>query len=347
MVVLKKEGLRLISNHCNTYWNNWGLMALNKVLHSTRFLGYSSLTEANEYRRVNRRVWVDMGSSSTVNTRCGLSLEGCFDRGDDIFRRSDDGSAEARAMALNHQLVRNPGVVLSEEVGLKLVNGNGSCKHGRPLDFPKQSMPDKMVVAVDVDEVLGSFLSALNRFISDRYALTHTVSEYFVYEFFRVWNCSRAEADIRVHEFFKTPYFTSGILPIPGSQNALRKLSTFCDLSVVTSRQNVIKDQTLQWLEKHYPGLFQEIHFGNHFALDGKSKPKSEICRSLGAQVLIDDNPRYALECAEVGIRVLLFDYNDSYPWCKSDTAAAHPLVTKVKDWEEVEQHLVSWVVSS
>jgi len=50
----------------------------------------------------------------------------------------------------------------------------------------------------------------------------------------------------------------------------------YCD---VRSRQNVIKDHTIQWIEKHYPGLFEEIHFGNHFALDGESRPKSEICR--------------------------------------------------------------------
>ncbi|XP_039012227.1 uncharacterized protein LOC120141419 [Hibiscus syriacus] len=88
-------------------------------------------------------------------------------------------------------------------------------------------------------------------------------------------------ADIRVHEFFNTPYFKKGI------KMTLHKLSRFCSLSVVTSRQNVIKDHTIEWLEKHYPGLFQEIHFGNHFALDRKSRPKSEICRSLGAKIHI------------------------------------------------------------
>lgn len=68
--------------------------------------------------------------------------------------------------------------------------------------------------------------------------------------------------------------------------------------------------------------------------------------RSLGAQVLIDDNPRYAIECAEAGIKVLLFDYNDSYPWCKTGSGTPHPLVTKVYNWHEVERHLASFVMS-
>ncbi|KAJ6827018.1 uncharacterized protein M6B38_370185 [Iris pallida] len=300
-------------------------MALNKLLCSASFRGYSQSNEHNESNAARR-----------------LSLRGCLDRQDGVSWRADDRAAKARAERLHSQFVRNPNSVVGEE----LVNGSGSLRHGRPLGFPDRSMPEKMVVAVDVDEVLGSFLAALNKFIADRYSLHRSVSEYFVYEFFRqIWNCSRTEADIRVHEFFKTPYFTTGIHPIPGALHALRELSTFCSLSVVTSRQNVIKDHTLEWIEKHYPGLFQEIHFGNHFALDGQSRPKSEICRSLGAQVLIDDNPRYALECAGVGIRVLLFDYDNSYPWCKDEFAVSHPLVTKVHNWEEAKHHLLSWAV--
>ena len=34
--------------------------------------------------------------------------------------------------------------------------------------------------------------------------------------------------------------------------------------------------------------------------------------------MLIDDNPRYAVECASTGIDVLLYDWNDSYPWSKT-----------------------------
>ncbi|CAI9773296.1 unnamed protein product [Fraxinus pennsylvanica] len=63
---------------------------------------------------------------------------------------------------------------------------------------------------------------------------------------------------------------------------------------------------------------------------------------SLGAKVLIDDNPRYAIECAEVGIKVLLFDYENSYPWSKM--VNRHPLVTKVHNWEEVEHQLGLWI---
>ena len=41
-------------------------------------------------------------------------------------------------------------------------------------------------------------------------------------------------------------------------------------------------------------------------------------CRELGAKVLIDDNPVYAMECANAGISVLLYDWHLTYPWSKT-----------------------------
>ncbi|XP_066376554.1 uncharacterized protein [Miscanthus floridulus] len=301
-------------------------------------------------------VFLDLGAGTgrRFAPSGALSLRGCLgwqDGGGGEFRRRVDGEAagmKAQVLTTQRQLMRDPEVLLPLEeaaASVKSVNGNGACRRGKPLGFPEQAVAAKMVVAVDVDEVLGSFLAALNKFIADRYSWNHSVSEYHVYEFFKIWNCSRERANFLVHEFFATRYFQDGIHPIPGARDALQTLSSFCSLSVVTSRQDVIKNHTLEWIEKYYPGLFEQIHFGNHFALEGQSRPKSEICRSFGAQVLIDDNPRYALECANDGMRVLLFDYDNSYPWCKTGVDESHPLVTKVHNWEEVEEKLLSWVV--
>lgn len=57
-------------------------------------------------------------------------------------------------------------------------------------------------------------------------------------------------------------------------------------ISLDRSRQNAIKEHTLEWIEIHFPGLFKQIHFGNHFALHGESRPKSEICRCIQNQLM-------------------------------------------------------------
>lgn len=75
---------------------------------------------------------------------------------------------------------------------------------------------------------------------------------------------------------------TTGCPPSILSAEALEtlsRLSQHCELVVVTSRQHVIQDVTLEWLDKHYAGLFSEVYFGNHFALQGASRRKSDICK--------------------------------------------------------------------
>ncbi|KAI5081742.1 hypothetical protein GOP47_0001485 [Adiantum capillus-veneris] len=206
----------------------------------------------------------------------------------------------------------------------------------RPENRLKQP---SLTVAVDIDEVLGSFLLALNTFIAEQYLCEHNISEFHVYDFTKVWQCTRAEADLRVHSFFKSKHFDKGILPIPGAHKALLQIASFCNLCVVTSRQNIIKEETLAWIERHYSGIFSEVHFGNHFALEGEARTKSDICRGVGAHILIDDNPVYALDCAKSGMEVLLFDFNNSYPWSKNQEPQ-HPSITRVHDWDEVERIL-------
>jgi len=196
---------------------------------------------------------------------------------------------------------------------------------------------ERLRVAVDVDEVLGRFLLALNKFCFDKYAMNYRVEDYHAYDFRKIWCCTQEEANHIVHEFFKSDYFNDGIPPIPGASESLSRLSQTCDLVVVTSRQHVIQDATLDWIDRHYPGLFKDVLFGNHFALKGVSRRKSEICHSIGARVLIDDNPGYARDCADAGINVLLYDWDDSYPWSKVPELNEHPLITKVTNWAEVE----------
>ena len=70
-------------------------------------------------------------------------------------------------------------------------------------------------------------------------------------------------------------------IPIVGAFEVLARMGSTHDLVVVTSRQHVIQDVTLEWIDRHYPGMFQEVYFGNHFALEGVSRKKSDICRQV------------------------------------------------------------------
>jgi hypothetical protein len=47
------------------------------------------------------------------------------------------------------------------------------------------------------------------------------------------------------------------------------------------------------------------------------SSAVAACCRTIDAHVLIDDNVGYAMDCADAGINVLLYDWEESYPWSK------------------------------
>lgn len=226
---------------------------------------------------------------------------------------------------------------------------SSSSSSGTSLPQPSNAgkLPARIKVAVDVDEVLGRFVHTLNRFCKDHYEMDYREADYSIYEFAKIWNCTQEHSNHIVHEFFKSQHFNDGIPVIPGALEALTRMRSSHDLVVVTSRQHVIQDATLEWIDRHYEGVFEEVYFGNHFALEGVSRRKSEICKSINASVLIDDNPGYAVECAEAGINVLLYDWNLAYPWSKLDKGKMHPLITIVRNWEEVEVAITALSLSS
>ena len=84
-----------------------------------------------------------------------------------------------------------------------------------------------------------------------------------------------------------------------------------------------------RYAREHFPGIFSDLHFGNHFgraaAPGAAAKPKvskPEMCRAIGAVALVDDSADYAAQCAEAGVPTVLFG---EYGWNRTfeRTAAA------------------------
>lgn len=168
-----------------------------------------------------------------------------------------------------------------------------------------------LVLAIDVDEVLGQFVRQLCLFHNHGYGTSLTPEDFNSYYFHEVWGGSRTSADAKMDDFFASPFFLQGIPVVDGAETVLRKHAANFELHVVTSRQHVLREHTRQWVDANYPGLFAELHFGNHFSKEGVQRSKPELCRSIGAALIIDDNMRYATECAAAGIPAYLFGERD------------------------------------
>eukprot|EP00392_Amoebophrya_sp_AT5.2_P018559 g19121.t1 len=226
------------------------------------------------------------------------------------------------------------------------------------------TLKKRIVVAVDLDEVLGRFLHALCGYHNASYQ-TNLIKERVnpfpetclkecdtcSYRFCDVWGGSNEEATEKVHAFFETDYFKEHLEVLQDAQSVLRKwaitstsTSPF-DFFVVTSRQHVIIPETKRWLETHFPGVFQDVLFGNHWArgnaelgqmVEGnkdrdqshqgaaggvvvpagpqaKARSKAEMCSAINAEVLIDDSVAYVNDCLKncpsLGVGILFGEY--------------------------------------
>ncbi len=78
---------------------------------------------------------------------------------------------------------------------------------------------------------------------------------------------------------------------------------------MLTARNEAQKPITEWQIATHYSGIFDDIIYAHHYT--EHHVPKSALCQSIGAGVLIEDNIDYALEVATHAIPVFLLQK----PW--------------------------------
>jgi len=196
----------------------------------------------------------------------------------------------------------------------------------------RQELPArKPVLAVDLDECLGGYLPAFIKFSNATFGTRLELDDFTSYMFWQVPKAEledREAATERVYAFHASEYFDQ-IEPFSDARAALGVLLERFELHVVTSRQADIEPQTREWVAAHFPGVFTELHFGNHFGRGGKKTSKPEMCARIGAVALIDDSLDYARQCAEAGLCVFLFG---EYAWNQTSEPLP-PLVVRLHTW--------------
>lgn len=213
-----------------------------------------------------------------------------------------------------------------------------------PKPSPYSMASQTKVVAVDIDEVLCHFIPGLAEFHNSEYGGTLTSESFVSYQFHEVWGGTESDCVVKMETFFQSDYFLKDLNPVDGAYEALKALKeTFpIELHLVTARQLTLEEQTKAWISKHYPDLFTDIHFGNHYSSSGKKRSKPEMCKEIKAVCLIDDSQVYAGQCAKENIPTILFG---NYAWNKrrdeaggEEWAVSMEVLSKVKrasNWNE------------
>jgi 5'(3')-deoxyribonucleotidase len=187
-------------------------------------------------------------------------------------------------------------------------------------------------IAVDVDDVLSMTAPAFIRYSNQKWGTRLRVEDYQE-DWPTLWGVERSELAGRVQTMIDDELHTSYEHYLE-SKEVLEQLRKDYKLVITTSRSKEFHPMTERWIEKNLPGIFEEIHYTGFFdnlRPDGHKATKAELCLQIGADYLIDDQPKHCFAAAEAGITSLLFG---DYPWV--EVGEIPPGVIRVHDWNQV-----------
>lgn len=197
-------------------------------------------------------------------------------------------------------------------------------------------------IALDFDDLIFPLMDELVPYVNSRHGWNYTLADYRTFEFEVLWGSTRQEAIEIVDTFFSE--LDLHPQPLSGAAEAVGTLrSAGHRLVVVTARHDELEHHTQLWIEQHLPGVFDDVQLCNSYQVDGRpTRRKVDVCRELGAEVLVDDSLGNVSEMAVAGGLGLLFG---NYPWNRADELP--PGVERMADWPAVLDRLLHSAVSS
>lgn len=191
------------------------------------------------------------------------------------------------------------------------------------------------IIAVDLDEVLAETAHALLRWKKNRInGKWITWNEFSSYNF---WEIQKLEISkfryIWIYLWFLIwAGLWNKIDPVVWAKTKLKEFKKkWYKFHVVTARHFILRFATGIWLYKNYKHIFDSVVFANFFTRF--STKKSQICKKLGASIIIEDNLENAIDCAKEWIKVYLLDK----PWNQNYNKKIHKWIIKVHDWSEIK----------
>lgn len=98
----------------------------------------------------------------------------------------------------------------------------------------------------------------------------------------------------------------------------------------------MITNVTQEWIDTYFRIVDQIVLSIDNPQTEMRVLTKAEVCKQLGADLLIDDQLRHTRDVAEVGTPVLLFGDSPS-----NQADSLPPNVMRVEDWPHVLRVLI------
>lgn len=196
-------------------------------------------------------------------------------------------------------------------------------------------MMNKPTIAVDIDDVLALSVDKFIEWSNDKFG-TNIKFEDYIEDWSELWGISQAETTERVNQMYGEG-LPAKYSHIEEAVEVLNKLKADYELVVATARRSAEHMVSRDWIKKHYPAVFKDIHFAgiwDEITEQSPQKTKAKLCQELGVDYLIDDQVKHCIGVDEIGVKALL--YGD-YPWNKHIELPEG--IKRVHNWKEVEDY--------
>lgn len=193
-------------------------------------------------------------------------------------------------------------------------------------------MTRRLVIAIDCDDVLIE----TTRFLVDAYNKefgTYVTIEHAHKPNNVEWGTDDDELVLSRLAVFQQTEEYAELEPIAEAITAVKRLAKRHELHLITARNSSVEAVTIAMLDKYLTGCFTTTE---HV---GKVRSKGEVCRRIGADILIDDNILYLLSAIENGLPPGGALHFGHYPW--NQLNAPIEGVIKCRDWAAVEREVL------
>lgn len=182
-------------------------------------------------------------------------------------------------------------------------------------------------IAVDIDGVLSKtmehFIFHLNTTYDKNFSI-HDITQYNFTSLERYFSFSLFDELLRVIDTSLEEF-----KPYEHSKEILHEFKGKHSLSILTSRNEGFAQRSKNWIEKH----FGDDLFDDFYILEGSGfSCKSDFCVYHNFDLLLEDQPNYALKTRDKGIKVILL----CRPWNQEVTTC--DLLKRAKTWKEVRE---------
>lgn len=194
----------------------------------------------------------------------------------------------------------------------------------------------KPIVAVDIDDVLSASAAGWVKFSNATWGTSLSVEDYDE-DWAKMWKVDHQTAVKRATIIHDSVGMVSAFQHDAEAVVVLRQLVKKYELVITSSRVQKHRLETIEWLNRHFDGIFSEIHLAGIFdELQEASVnlTKGDLIKRVGAQYLIDDQLKHCFAAVEHGAKAILFG---DYSWNRSVTLPAG--VARAKDWLAVQEY--------